>query len=314
MTLIRTLVCSVLICLTFSFHAIGQESIDLLTLSGKYGLPQSYDDLPSEKATEATTLVNLKLPIVFNKRTIWYSNITYTYSTVQNNLAFSDSMANPIQLHGFILQTGLVQRIDDNNAFQILFVPRFMSDLENPGGNPWQFGAIGLFEHRYGPNLTMRYGVMYNNEKSGALLVPLVDVNWKMSKKWSVTGLLPIYGKVNYHINPDFTAGVSLFGLITSYDLTADNYAGDYMERTSIDLTLFARHRLFGNFFGEARFGYALGRTYAQYHDDDKIDLRISLFKIGDDRGEPVNYAFQDGLIFNLRLVYNLPIESETER
>ncbi len=295
--------------LLFSTAVQAQESIDLLTISGRIGTAQKYDSLDSGKASEYSALANLKIPIVFNDKTIWYTNITYTHSSVFSTEAMAEYIANPIRIHGFIMQTGLVQKINDKSAFQLLFVPRFMTDLVSPSSKAWQFGGIGMYERKYNSNLTLRYGIMYNGEKSGALLVPLLDVNWKIAKKWSITGLLPIYGKVNYHVHEDFTTGFSLFGLLTSYELSAAEYAGDYMERTSIDLTLFARHRLFDNFFAEARFGYALGRSYDQYHADDKIDLRISLIKIGDNRGDPVNYSFKDGPIASLRIVYNLPIE-----
>ena len=80
------------------------------------------------------------------------------------------------------------------------------------------------------------------------------------------------------------------------------------MERTSIDLSLFARYNLFGNVFAEGRLGYALDRNYEQYGEDENIDLRISIFRIGDNRGEPLNATFTDGLIASLRLVYSLPL------
>lgn len=308
MNLIRGFTCLVCLLLTFSSHVFGQESIDLITLSGRYGVPSPYDNPALKKSAEWGGLINVKVPIVFSKKTIWYTNITYTASSIANNNTLPDSMLSPIRLHGFIMQTGLVQRFNDETAIQLLFVPRYMTDGDKVSDYAWQFGGVALFEKKHSERLTMRYGAMYNQEKSGPLIVPLVDVNWKINSKWSIVGLLPIYGKVNYHVNEDLTAGLSFFGLLTSYDLNQAKYGFDYMERSSIDITLFARKRLFNNVFGEVRAGYALSRSYAQYHRDDKIDLRISLIKIGDHQGNPVNYQIEDGIIFKFRLVYNLPI------
>ncbi len=291
------------------FSHFAQQSIDLFTLSGRYALPQDYNPKLANKATETGMLLNAKLPVVFSKKTIWYNNFTYTYAGVQNQLDLAPTLMNPIKLNAFILQTGLVQRIDDKNAFQLLFVPRFMTDFVAPTAKSWQFGAIGLFEHKYSEKLTLRYGAIYNQELGGPLLVPLVDINWQINAKWSIVGLFPIYLKANYHINEKLTVGFSHFGLITSYYLTDPNYLGDYMERTSIDLTLFCRRKLVGNLFIEGRVGMALSRAYEQYHADQKVDFRISIIKIGDNRGAPLNPVFNDGLIANLRLVYNLPLE-----
>lgn len=149
---------------------------------------------------------------------------------------------------------------------------------------------------------------MYNGEIAGPLVVPLVDVDWKFAPRWSITGLLPVYGKVNFKLNDRTTTGVNFFGLVTSYTLSDAHYANDYMERTSIDITAFAKWKVVKNIFIEGRIGYALARNYKQYHKDETVDLKISIFKIGDDRGEPINPIFNDGPIINARLVYSLPI------
>ncbi len=287
----------------------AQESIDLATFSGRFGFPTSYTELENAKAEEAIGLVNLKAPVVFNDKLIWFSSLTYTQSRVLGDKVGTELNPDPIDLYAFILQTGLIYRTSETNAFHLLFVPRLMTDFGSVTAESWQWGAIGMYEHTYGERLTMRYGVMYNGEWSGALFVPLIDVNWKISNKWSLTGLLPIYGKLNYQINPNATAGLSLFGLITSYDLSKGDYADTYMERRSIDLALFGRQRLFGNFHAELRFGYAIGRAYEQYDKSEKIDARISLIRIGDDRGEPLNPQFDPGMFTSLRLVYNLPLD-----
>ena len=62
------------------------------------------------------------------------------------------------------------------------------------------------------------------------------------------------------------------------------DYAGDYMERQSIDLSLFARQRLYKNFFIEGMVGRAFGRSYKQYAGDQKVSFAIPLVTFGDDR------------------------------
>ena len=288
-------------------NCLSQERIDLFTLSGRYGLPSSYNPALPKDANERATLLNLKVPVILSEKSIWYNNFTYTFSMVQNGMTFPDSMANPIRLHAFMFQTGLVQKIGERDGFQILLFPRFMSDLIEPTEGAWQIGAIVLYEHRFNKDLRLRFGAMYNEEKSGPLFVPLVDVNWQISDRWSLTGLFPIYGKLNYRVSNGLTVGLSHFGLITSYELSDLKYAGDYMERTSIDLSLFSRVKLFGNWFLEGRFGYAFDRNYEQYSKEDKIDWRLSIARFGDRRGAPKNYVFNDGYIGSLRIVYSWP-------
>ena len=283
----------------------AQESIDLLTVSGRYALPQSYNEIEGE-ATESVFLANGRLPIVFSDKTIWYNNVTYTYSRVKHD---AEGIDIPLtELHGVILQTGLVRRIDDRRAFQFLIVPRLMTDGANAGSDAWQLGGIAMYEQRFNEKLRMRFGFMANREMSGPLLVPLIDVLWNMSERWSLSGLLPIYGKLKYQAGKKFSTGIAYFGLITSYALSDATLQQHYMERTSIDFSLFGRWRVFGDFHLEGRLGYALDRNYERYSENDNIDLRVSILKLGDKRGEPLNATFSDGPFAELRLVYNLPL------
>ena len=117
--------------------------------------------------------------------------------------------------------------------------------------------------------------------------------------------MLPIYAKVNYRVTDNLTAGISHFGLSTTYYLGNEDYQGDYIERFSIDPCLFARQRLFGNLYAEGRIGHSLSRKYKQYAGDDKISFAIPLVAFGDDRTLK-NVRFDDGIIMELRLVYNI--------
>ena len=286
----------------------AQSSLDLVTISGRYGFAQQAGEPVSGNNSEIGSLINVKIPIVLSNKSVWYSSVTYVSSFVESDAMLPAEIANPINIHGFILQTGLVQTLNDKQKIQLLFAPRFMSDFENTTNDNWQFGGVALFENRYSDDLMLRFGALYNTEQFGPSLTPLLHVDWKISSKWSVSGMLPIYAKVNYKVNENLSTGFSHFALITSYRLGNLAYENDYIERTSIDLTLFARQRMFDNMHIEGRFGYAVGRKYAQYAQDQKVDFRLMIINFGDNRVVK-NEMMRGGPIANLRLVYNLPLE-----
>jgi len=293
----------------FGYQVIAaQQSLDLFSISTQYGLPSLYEPPQEGEATESFLLTNLKVPIVLSDKSIWYNNLTYQYFHVEQDPNFENNIADPIRVHGFILQTGLIQQIDEDNAIQLLFAPRLMSDMQNMDSKHFQFGGIALYEHRYNPDLMLRFGALYNADLYGPLLVPLVYVDWQVSQRWYISGLFPIYSKFAYRVNDDLDAGLAHFSLITSYRLGEENYASDYIERASIDLALYARQRLRGNVFVEGRLGYALSRHYEQYAANQQVDLRLSAIGFGDDRVQ-LNGNFQDGLFAQLRLVYNLELD-----
>ena len=143
----------------------------------------------------------------------------------------------------------------------------------------------------------------------GPYIVPLLDLNWKFSERWRLWGLIPVTGRLEYSATDNMLVGWNHFGLITTYYLGDEAYAGDYLERQSIDESLFIRQRLAGNLFVEFMAGIALGREYRQYEADQKVDFALPLVTFGDDREMKNEFAsFDDGLILTLKLIYNMPI------
>jgi len=294
-------------CISIVLHA--QPSIDLFTLSGFYGAPSSYTEPLDGKAVESGLLINLKIPVVVSEKTIWYNDFTYTLHSIKSDLnPQPEGMITDMRLHAFIFQTGIAQKINDRNGFQFLLVPRYTTDFEGSDKKNWQLGAIGLYEHRVSQRLLMRFGALYNGELFGPLIVPLVYMDWQLNDRWSIIGLLPINLKVNYKINERLSAGFSHFGFITTYRINQEEFESDYIERNSIDESLFVRWKMAGNLHLEARVGYSLSREYAQYAEDQKMDLRISLISIGDDRIQK-NVNFNSGPLISFRLVYSLPLD-----
>lgn len=286
---------------------LAQQSIDLATLSYRFGPAQSYENNLGN-ATETGLMANFKIPVVINESSIWYTDLTYQHFSIDYSTNDPGSIM-PLQLHGVILQTGWVRKLNEKNALQMLIVPRFMSDLNQINTQHIQLGAIGLYEIKYHEDLTMRYGIMYNREKFGNMFVPLVYLDWIVASRWSISGLLPIFAKVNYHASDKLTLGFSHFGLITSFQIGDPMYNKDYIERKSIDLTLFGRYKFWGGLCLEARAGFAVGRSYLQFAEGDEMDFRVAILSFGDDRTQK-NVAFDPGPIVDLRLVYNLDLTS----
>lgn len=289
----------------------AQETLDLLTVSGHFGTPQPFEaESPySGETTERGAMVNLVVPIVLNEKQIWYNSVNYMQWNLNNNNAMADNIANPIRLHGLILRTGLIQKLSNGNSIQAFFSPRLMTDFKNIGYKHFQFGGTFIYEKVYHKRLKIGYGVLYNQEAFGSYIVPLVNLEWKMSERWSMSGLLPIYSKVKYKVNEKLNVGIHHFGLITSYRLGGESYQNDYIERRSIDLGLFTRYNIVGGIHIEGRYGYSFGRSYAQYNQDDKIDFALPLATIGDDRTQLNESSnFINGAYAHVRLFYAIKL------
>ena len=123
----------------------AQQTLDILTISGRYGLPQSYKETYQGYATEAGAFLGLTVPIQLSENTIIVNNLNYFYFNVQGDPEIPAGIANPVNIQGFILRTGLLQRFTNGRSMQILFSPRFMSDFKNVDANSktkqWNYGS-----------------------------------------------------------------------------------------------------------------------------------------------------------------------------
>ena len=287
--------------------AAAQETLDILTISGHFGTPQPFESesVYTGNTTESGAMVNLNVPIVLNAKQIWYNSVNYMQWNVNNDIQMADNIANPIHVYGLILRTGLIQKLSNGNSIQVVFIPRLMTDFNNIDHKHFQFGGTFLFEKVYHQDLKIGYGVLYNQELFGPNITPLLNLEWEISKRWSLSGLLPISSKVKYTVNEKLNLGIHHFGLVTSYRLGEEDYQDDYIERRSIDFGLFVRYKIMGGIHIEGRYGYSFGRSYGQYGQDDKIDLALPLVTIGDDRTQlNKNADFKNGAYANIRLVY----------
>ncbi|THD65869.1 hypothetical protein E7Z59_14915 [Robertkochia marina] len=291
--------------------ATAQETLDILSISGHFGTPQPFEagSVYTGKTTERGVMVNLNVPIVLNEKQIWYNSVNYMQWNVNNDIEMTDEIANPIQVYGLILRTGLIQKLSNGNAIQVVFMPRLMTDLNNIDHKHFQIGGTFIYEKIVHQRLKIGYGVLYNQEVSGPNVTPLLNLEWKISDRWSVSGLLPISSKVKYNVNERLNLGLHHFGLLTTYRLGEEAYQNDYIERRSIDLGLFVRYKLVGGIHIEGRYGYSFGRSYGQYREDDKFDLALPLVTIGDDRTQVnKNADFKNGAYVNVRLVYAIKL------
>jgi hypothetical protein len=292
--------------LIISFSVLAQKRIDIFTLAGNYNF-MSTSDTADTKNSESAIMANLVLPIVLKDSSVWYTSVDYQYFSV-NNEPTSALLESKFNLHGIILRTGLIYKLSSKTNIQVLFAPRYMTDFNASFANSLQLGGVLMFEKVKSPTYTYRVGVFYNQEFFGPYIVPVFYLDWSVTSKFKINGLIPIYGKIYYQPNPNFSAGLHFIGLTTTYRINEKNLENYYIDRRSIDVSLFSNIHLFDNLFIEGRLGYSVSKDYGLFKEDDKITLGLPLVNIGDDRVRQ-NSEFDGSLFVHLKLLYSLPIK-----
>ena len=68
-----------------SLTLTAQESLDIITLSGRMAVPQSYDSIYKGKAQESGFTAGLVVPIKISEKSIWYNGVNYFYWNVDSD-------------------------------------------------------------------------------------------------------------------------------------------------------------------------------------------------------------------------------------
>jgi hypothetical protein len=299
----------ILFMLIFSFSLLAQErgTRDIVSISGRYALAREYKDSYEGKATETGMLNSLTAGFKLAPRTMFAINVNHFYFHVEDEAEMPDGIASPININGIIVRAGIVQNFNNGGEMRLFAAPRLMSDFQNLDGKSVQWGALASYQNDINENLNLGFGAMFNKELFGPYVVPIFLLDWQVSDRWYLEGMIPVTFKAHYRINEGLDVGFNHFGLITTYYLGDEAYAGDYIERQSIDLSLFARQRIYKNIFVEGMVGRTIGRGYRQYEGDQTVDFAIPLVTFGDERSVK-NTTFNDGMIFTLKLIFNMKV------
>lgn len=291
---------------SFTFSAFAQERFDLFYIAGNYNFMQtSAADL--DKNFETTIMAQVRVPIVFKNKSIWFTQLDYHYFDVDNEYITTSSLER-MKLHGFIFRTGYIYQMNEKQSIQALFAPRLMTDFNASFAESIQLGGILMYEKIKNENLTWKVGVLYNQDFFGPYIVPVVDLNWSITNTLKLKGLIPVYGALFLEPSEKIQYGLHFIGLTTSYKFSEPAYVNYYVDRRSIDVSLFSKIHLFNNFFLTARAGYSLTRDYGLFGDDDKMTLGLPLVNIGDDRIR-ANNEYDGSPFVHLRMIYSIPIE-----
>lgn len=302
----KKVVCTfLLISLTMTLFA--QKRFDVFYVAGNFNFMQK-TEVNTSNYLETAITANISLPIVLKDSSIWFTSVDYQYFSIPNEYKLNSNILEEFNLHGFIIRTGYIKRLSSTESLHLLFAPRIMTDFNASFSKSIQPGGVIMYERKKSDDLTWRAGVMYNQDFFGPYMLPVVYLDWNISGIFKLTGLLPVYGKLYVQPSEKLSTGLHFIGLTTSFRIDEMSYENFYVDRRSIDLSLFVNRHLWSNFFFEGRLGYALTRDYGLFSENDKMTIGLPLLNIGDNR-ERFNNEYSGSPFIHTRIVYGLPLK-----
>lgn len=256
---------------------------------------------------------DLVLPIKRKSGNVLMTGVSY------NNLGINLDPGTSVSLHDLSLKLGMNINHSKNFSGMYIFIPKLASDFNKIGSSDVQFGGVALLKLKRSKQFSYKFGLYYNTEMFGPLFVPLLGCYYtSKNEKLEIDMALPAGASINYEIAKNLRFGFNYytstksFNLNTSYITETNTYEKVYLKKATVDAFLYLSYAIKKNFLFFAKMGYSIGRTFEVYESDDKLDLSIIAFEIGDDQ-KILNKTFEDGLIYRLGFRYRFIIKDEQE-
>lgn len=179
----------------------------------------------------------------------------------------------------------------------VLVIPKLASDFRDAvDRKDFQMGGIFLQNYICTDKLKLKAGLYYNREAFGNFFVPLAAVDWQVTSRINLYGIIPTNYKAEYTIvkNKLYT-GLCFKSFTRSFRLSK-NENQDYVRYDEMQLKLFLDGFVYKKLLLFGELGYALGKNPLQYTVDTKV---LS-------NSNPVFTPVRNGPIFNIGVAYRM--------
>jgi hypothetical protein len=193
------------------------------------------------------------LPLLFRnkKDAIIFSPFYEEWSFAMNGI---DSFQK--EHRSLALPVSLLKSIDKNWSVLITPIVR-INDTVIRTKSKWQFGGALLATHKSADGkFTYKFGVYINGELFGLFVMPLVGIDWQISPKTDLFGVLPGNLTLEHKANTHFYYGAAFRAITNSY---TDIHAR-YWRIDENQLGIFADYYLSKNIVLNAELGHSLFR------------------------------------------------------
>ena len=100
-----------------------------------------------------------------------------------------DGISNELQ--GLLIPLGFIKPLPGKWSIAATIIPRWNGEAGNLFTNSFQLGGSLIAACKKTKDLTFRVGAYYNSEFFGPFIIPLVGIDWQITKKDNLFGLLP---------------------------------------------------------------------------------------------------------------------------
>ena len=283
------------------FFCIGQEYVDLLKIGYGRTLKNNFKEVDgSTNITSFKIGLTLPVPISENHALITGADFSINKQQLSPDAEFTS-------LYNTMLTLGMASTWSEKWSTTLVLLPKIASDYKQISTEDFFIGGIAILKLKKSEDFLYRFGIYASQEAFGVFATPILGCYYlSPNKRFEMDLSLPIKGDINYKLGAT-TLGIDYFGISRSFNLHYENMPTMYADLNSIEFATYLQFKfLKESILLRPKFGYS-SDDYKVFAKDDKMDLALSAFKIGDDR-TLLNPSLKGSAFLRLEMIYRYDI------
>lgn len=284
----------------FTNKSFSQPYVDIISFNCQTFSSTYKDNTKKENKTD-DYFFNFFLPKQFKNGNAFLVrlNSEMISSTITPDSSYTSKLYNVSMPLGF-------QFLSKNKKWKtiVIGIPKIASDFKDAIDTyDYQYGGIFLENYAYSETVKIKAGLYYNREAFGNFFMPLVGLDWKVSDRLNLYGILPTSYKVEYAVKKSkLYAGLNFRSLTRSFRLSkAQNL--DYVRYNEIQLKLFVDFFVHKKILVFGEIGYSLGKNPLQFTYNTKLETSSN----------PVYTPLKNSPVFNVGVAYRIRLDLEKQ-
>ena len=291
----------------------GQPYVDLLSIQKNWYNNTTYKNDPNASLDHALTNVSLLLPYVFKNG----NKLIFGLDYLENSFRYKSDTSFHTYLEMQTIAAGFIKKWKGTpwtTTFMVL--PHIAAALKYAESSDYQLGCMGMLTYKKRNSLKFKFGLYYNPEFYGNNFKPLLGIDWKITDRLYMFGVLPGSMNFEYRLSDRFFTGLAYRNNTFTYHVNngpKDIYilAGNF-DIGNNHLYTFIHAYLTKNLVIYAGAGITLFHYYQLYNDDnEKLTKSNITYKVYNEVRDGA--FFQLGAAFRLRLDKDYAESSEKQ-
>ena len=281
-----------LICFTL-FAVSANAQLQELPLFGiNYNTGKLKNDTTNGKSKTFSAFINI--PVLHSEKRVVGVRVQYQDQSI-------NGFGNLIDQHLKYVDANIYWRrkISSNKWLHFFGQAGIYSDFKDISSKDYRFMLGGIYTVKYSDRLTTGWGINYSRQFFGNQINPFVAVNYAISDKWKLSGLLPINPILTYKINDRFSWTNEINAKVESYRMSASEYNNGFVQLkgwrgiSQLKYVVGKHHQL------SAGMGYNFRQNVSYYNDAPANDWKIFTFNLSN-HNKSVQTTQVKGISFNV--------------